>query len=106
MNALPDGIRPPLLSDENDETLEVREVPSLLRGGALLSPGGLLPLLYNSLSIELLLDDTGAGCAGELGETERGEGEMLVGERLAGDTCCGAVDDCLYDIEMNGRFLV
>ena len=106
MDALPDGVRPPLLSDENNETLEVREIPSLLRGGALLSPGGLLPLLYNSLSIELLLDDTGAGCAGELGETERGEGEVLVGERLAGDACCGAVDDCLYDIGMNGRFLV
>ena len=106
MNALPDGIRPPLLSDENDETLEISEVPSLLGGGALLGPGGLLPLLYNSLSIELLLDDTRAGSAGELGETERGKGEVLVGERLAGDTCCRAVDDCLYDMKTDDGFLV
>lgn len=58
MEALADAVCPPPLCDQDDETLEVGEVPPLLSGGTLLCPCGLLPLLDSSFSLQLLLEDT------------------------------------------------
>lgn len=95
VDGLVHAVCPLLLRDHDDEALEVGECPPLLDGGALLGEARLLPLLDDRLLLELLADDTGAGGAGERSEAEGSEGQVAVGEGLAGDAGCWAVDDSL-----------
>ena len=61
----------------------------------LLGPARLVPSLNNRLLLEVLLDDASSGGAGELSDAERGEGEVLEGEGLAGNGGCGTINDGL-----------
>lgn len=108
MYTLAHTVRPPLLRDHDDKSLEVGQCSPLLGRGTLLCPRRLLPLLYDSFRLNLLLDDTRASCTGEFCEAEGSECEMLVGERLSGHACCGSIDDSLcifteYAINVNER---
>ena len=61
MDSFADTVRTLLLLQHDLETAEVVECPPLLDGGALLCEAGLLPLLNNSLGLNLLLENAGAG---------------------------------------------
>ena len=61
-------------------------------GLQLLGPARRVPLVKDFGSFDFFLDDAGAGSTGEIGDGERGKGEVTVWERLAGDTGCGAVN--------------
>ena len=95
LDCLADSVPPLLLRKHDCEPLKVVELPALLDGGPLLRPRGLVPLLDGALLLELFADHARACGARELGQDEGREGEVAVGEGLAGHAGCGAVDDCL-----------
>lgn len=92
LDRLPDSIPPPLLLHHDAEPPEVIQASPRLQSLPPRCPAGLLPLLHHRLFFELLFYDARAGCTREGGEFQRGEGEMFVGERLARDGGCWAVD--------------
>jgi hypothetical protein len=89
----PDGIPSDLLGQHHGEPLEIVQRPSLLDGSPLLCPGRLVPLLYDLLLLHELFHDAGTGSAWEVGEAERGQGEVLVGEGLAWHAGSGTVNN-------------
>lgn len=93
-DGLAHDVSPLLLLDHDLEAVKVRQTPPLLSRLPLLRPRGLVPLVDESLLLDDLLHDGGAGSKGE-SDLEGREGEVLEGEGLAGDRGGRAVDDCL-----------
>jgi len=89
-----------LLRYHNLESVKIGKVGSLLLGGKLLGPAGLLPLGLDLGLRPCLLEGLGAGVAGDL-DGKVGEGDALVGDDLTGDAgnVLGTIDEALVLID-------
>ena len=82
---LPYAIPSLLLREHDTETLEVVQFSALIDGRNLLCPGRALPLLYDFLRFNTLLNCSGTCSTGEAGYDERSKREVTVREGLAGN---------------------
>ena len=67
------------------EPLEVVQLPPLLERSALLGPGALVELLLDLVLLPLLRDVANTGSTRQLGDNNRGKGELGKGDFLTGD---------------------
>jgi len=93
-NLLADGVPAGLLEEHDIEALEVVDLSPLLHSFALLCPRRILPLGDGTLLLKVLLEDTSPYGAGELGDLQGSEGQVAIGEGMAGNAGSGAIDNC------------
>ena len=106
LDGLADAIPALLLEEEDGEALEVGERAPCGDLLALLVPARRLPLARDLLLLNVLLHDAGTRGPGELLDSQGGEGQVAVGECLAGDTSRRAVDDRLKDLEQDSANMI